>query len=89
MDCVNSVLLLLLKLLVHRKNIGRKYTKMSTSLEVQWLRFCASNAGDIGLIPVWELRSHTLQGKAPPKVSKGKKKLETKTKCQNVSSDYN
>ena len=39
MGCINSVLLLWLKLFVHRKNIGRKYTKMRTSLEVQWLRF--------------------------------------------------
>ena len=29
---------------------------MGTSLVAQWLRFCASTAGGIGLIPCWELR---------------------------------
>ena len=80
MGCINSVLLLWLKLFVHRKSIGRKYTKIRTSLEVQWLRFCASNAGDMGLIPVWELRSHTLQGEAPPKKYLKEKKTRNKNK---------
>ena len=34
------------------------------SLVVQWLRFHASNAGGMGLIPDWELRSHRLCGAA-------------------------
>ena len=35
--------------------------KTGTSLVVQWLRFCTSNAGDLGSIPDQETRSHVLQ----------------------------
>ena len=30
-----------------------KKSKMGTSLVVQWLRLCAPNAGDLGLIDPW------------------------------------
>ena len=35
-----------------------------TSLVVQWLRLCASNAGDMSSIPGWELRYHMLYSEA-------------------------
>ena len=31
-----------------------------TSLMVQWLRLCAPNTGDLGLVPDQETRSHML-----------------------------
>ena len=34
---------------------------IGTSLAVQWLRFCASNAGGLGLIPIQGTRSHMQQ----------------------------
>ena len=41
---------------------------------VQWLRLCAPNAGNLGLIPGWETRSHML----PLKIPNGR----TKTWCR-------
>ena len=71
------MLLLLLKLFVHRKNIERIYTKIGTSLVVQWLRLCASNAGGTGLIPGWGTKIPHAAGCAPPKKSILRKKNKT------------
>ena len=43
---------------------------MGTSLVVQWLRLCAPNAGDLGLIPGWGSRSYMLQLKIPHAAAK-------------------
>ena len=42
---------------------------MGTSLVVQWLRFCVSNAGVSGLIPGWGTKiTHAMQCKPPKKM---------------------
>ena len=41
----------------------KNFKKLGTSLVVQWLRPCASNAGSPGLTPVQGLRSHMSQEK--------------------------
>ena len=44
------------------------------SLAVQWLRLCAYNAGEMGLIPGWETKiPHAMQ------CSQGKKKKKNQT----------
>ena len=48
---------------LHSGGVGRRHFKseqIGTSLVVQWLRLCAPNAGDLGLIPGQGTRSHTL-----------------------------
>ena len=51
-----------------KKGLGR------TSLVIQWLRLCTSNAVGMGLIPDQELRSHLLCSTAKNKKKKKKKK---------------
>jgi len=53
---------------------------LATFLVVQWLRLHASNAGDVGLISGWEVRSHMLCGTAR------KKKRKTKNDVNNGKS---
>ena len=36
-------------------------SQMGTSLVIQWLRFCAANAGALGLIPGQGTKSHMPQ----------------------------
>lgn len=48
-------------------------TSSWTCLVVQWVRFCALNAGDQGLIPVWDTWSHILGLNIP--------QATTKTQC--------
>ena len=43
------------------KEKGRKKRGSGTSVEVQWLRLCAPNAGDPGSIPGQGTRSHMLR----------------------------
>ena len=38
-----------------------KKNTITTSLVVQWLRFCVPNAGGPGSIPCQEIKSHMLQ----------------------------
>ena len=40
----------------HRITIQANKKYIGTSLEVQWLRFWASNARDVGSIPGWETK---------------------------------
>ena len=42
---------------VSESNKVFKYKWIGTSLAVQWLRLCASNAGGLGLIPSQRIRS--------------------------------
>ena len=51
---------------------SKKKKKPRTSLVVQWLRFCPSNAGGIGSIPGWE--SSTGSAAKNKTLSYGKKK---------------
>ena len=43
----------------------KKYSRVGTSLVVQWLRLCAPDAGSLGLIPGWGTAFHMLQLKDP------------------------
>ena len=52
-----------------------------TSLVVQWLRLCATNAGDQGSIPGQGTRSHILQLKIPS--------AKTKTQCHQIKTKQN
>ena len=46
---------------------------------VQWLRLCASSAGDVGLIPGWETKSPHAEGHMPfGRAKKLKKQNKTK-----------
>ena len=45
-----------------------------TSLVVQWLRFCALNAGDTGLIPGWGTKILHASQHGPPKIKNKKNK---------------
>ena len=47
-----------------RLSIQKIFLKRATSLEVQWLRLCASNTGVACSIPVGEPRSHILYSEA-------------------------
>ena len=51
-----------------------------TSLVVQGLRLCASNAGDTGLIPGQELSSHMLRSAAQKRKLKKKKIMNLNSK---------
>ena len=54
-----------MKVKVESEKVGLKLdiqtTKIGTSLVVQWLRFCAPNAGDSGSVPGQGNRSHMSQ----------------------------
>ena len=45
---------------------------------VQWLRLCASSAGDVGLIPGWETKSLHAEGHMPFGRAKKLKKKKRK-----------
>ena len=55
----------------------QKKASSGTSLAVQWLRLCASSAGDVGLIPGQGTKILHAVGRGQ------KKKKTTKTKNQN------